>query len=171
MWLSGYCFRANPRAHGANSNPRFAETILCGKPPRSRGQLSDRFGGRSCAGQTPAFTGPTCYCWFSRLSCWANPRVHGANLVRSGLLVTVVGKPPRSRGQHSWAHCRAAVVRQTPAFTGPTQPDYELVASVAANPRVHGANDKVDLCRFLVPGKPPRSRGQLLGCSRRCLAC
>ncbi len=91
-----------------------------------------------------------------------HPRVRGEHWVRRGLVTSIGGSPPRTRGArrpHALLLLGAGI---TPAYAGSTPSARTPSSTPSDHPRVRGEHAGATIVKRSARGSPPRTRGALL---------
>ncbi len=150
---------AYPRACGATAVRDQGVGDVAGLPPRVRGNLP--LGGVqvAVAGPTPARAGQPSWSAATPTTTPAYPRACGATPPQKPVRASLLGLPPRVRGNLALVVPRAGQRGPTPARAG--QPPCRAPPGWAAGayPRACGATADGKLRGLSVEGLPPRVRG------------
>ena len=178
--------RVYPRVCGGTECAGHGERCIRGLSPRVRGNPHGLPAPGAFVGSIPACAGEPAGDT-SRLRCWpvyprvcggtpacagepglrpnlqmdiaGNPRVCGGTIPGVGIGCSVIGEPPRVRGNHVVTAHQILRLRGTPACAG--EPDYFSVVDdlPGGNPRVCGGTAFPGISRQTLQGEPPRVRG------------
>ena len=110
--------RDHPRACGEKRQASLSVMRNLGSPPRMRGEVKHKLRARPCARITPAHAGRS---ENSRLK-WPkskdHPRACGEKHTDLSSRSSVMGSPPRMRGEVTWQRSKIFRIRITPAHAG-----------------------------------------------------
>ena len=139
-----------------------AEFRTRGSPPRVRGKDPVGICGRTYNGITPACAGKRMSSMMGCLSLRDHPRVCGEKTVKSIVIRTREGSPPRVRGKAGLRRGLIRFVRITPACAGKSSVHWHDRQANKDHPRVCG--EKHSLCSGMRRrrGSPPRVRGKVV---------
>ena len=138
---------------------RLASFAAFGLPPRGRGNLVNGGFLSGLVGSTPAWAGqPRAWCVVSR-RVEVYPRVGGATWCKAQARLTVLGLPPRGRGNHRRLWSMVYGIRSTPAWAGQPKCTWTVPVVVWVYPRVGGATGFFEKNAYRTGGLPPRGRG------------
>ena len=130
-----------------------------GSSPLTRGGLSGRGVHSVLCGLIPAYAGRTRSNTASLISCWAHPRLRGADADDDSEPKRGVGSSPLTRGGLP----RSAPVRWPcgliPAYAGRTPPPIQTGGQHTAHPRLRGADGPAFIVGDDVEGSSPLTRG------------
>ena len=158
-WTSAATIRVYPRAGGATTASRKRPALLCGLPPRGRGNRMILLQRISRGRSTPARAGQPRAELPVPPGSAVYPRAGGATAFIHGTASLEAGLPPRGRGNPTEACPFTAWRRSTPAWAGQPTADPIVTLAVKVYPRVGGATIPLR-CRYaLLEGLPPRGRG------------
>ena len=110
--------RDHPRVCGEKRLMNTPSVTLAGSPPRVRGEASAAMPSRSRTRITPACAGRRRCLRIRTQTCEDHPRVCGEKLSARRCITSVLGSPPRVRGEAFKAQLRIVVNGITPACAG-----------------------------------------------------
>ncbi len=108
----------------------------------------------------PADAGPTSSWTTTRGRDSEHPRTRGADAQAAGVVATVRGPPPHTRGRRRDGRGDRPGHRTTPAHAGPTAAGLRNPVLLGDHPRTRGADPQPGRLRQECEGPPPHTRGR-----------
>ena len=112
--------RAHPRSRGENRLGPDGARLALGSSPLTRGKRRRPAQQPRAAGLIPAHAGKTQVVTVGHATPWAHPRSRGENGPAPGMVPTVVGSSPLTRGKHACFGGELVLFRLIPAHAGKT---------------------------------------------------
>ena len=154
------CWRDHPRVRGEKQSGIAVSGTDLGSPPRARGEgyLSSR--SPSVLGITPACAGRRRISSPLAFRFRDHPRVRGEKPSGVFTVSKPLGSPPRARGEAVRAAEPSPLSGITPACAGRSHNGFRTLPRRRDHPRVRGEKLAEQQCNLVIPGSPPRARGE-----------
>ena len=131
-----------------------------GSPPHTRGKVCPQSGSGHIVRITPAHAGKSSAIAFSNQGWEDHPRTRGEKTKTDMTGLSGVGSPPHTRGKVEKLSLPPEWRRITPAHAGKRCQQLDLQRKSEDHPRTRGEKLDTGICREVIPGSPPHTRGK-----------
>ena len=151
---------AHPRSRGENFGSDRGNKTHVGSSPLTRGKLLTLILLTERKGLIPAHAGKTRPKPLTRTSSPAHPRSRGENRVLRGVVLSVGGSSPLTRGKLEETGADLAQAGLIPAHAGKTRMRFWRSGARPAHPRSRGENSGMVVVPMVTSGSSPLTRGK-----------
>ena len=158
--------RVDPRLRGGAFMADLNAASLMGRPPPTRGSRARRIKSVPPRGSTPAYAGEPVPARSPSGDARVDPRLRGGAPTGYDALVTLVGRPPPTRGSRAQCDARHPGDGSTPAYAGEPSRSTRACSPRWVDPRLRGGAMRLAAGPVLSLGRPPPTRGSQSACAR-----
>ena len=157
---TGSSIREHPRERGEDRIRGRSDVAREGAPPRARGGRGRGPLRQGWLGSTPASAGRTRTSRLAQPGRAEHPRERGEDWMLVGVLIALVGAPPRARGGHAQASDVDKRRGAPPRARGGRRADQHPAPPAREHPRERGEDFTLDTATNLCYGSTPASAGR-----------